>query len=121
MNLDFLYKYGYDYASTLVHPMANDGVEDFLRLTELQGNSIYFDQRPVVSNSCLAVTLLIGEGLGASGLEWISPVIDFLYDFRDFLSDGSENYKMSFLKIGSLGPNAKLCRKPARKAEGKLE
>ncbi len=31
MVMQFLYQYGYDYAFTHVHPMANDDQDDFLR------------------------------------------------------------------------------------------
>lgn len=36
MGLTFLYRYGYDYASRHVHPMANDGQEDFYNITRLE-------------------------------------------------------------------------------------
>ncbi len=35
LNMRFLYRFGYDYASTHVHPMANDGQQDFF--TDLTG------------------------------------------------------------------------------------
>ncbi len=36
MDLTFLYKYGYHFASQYVHPMANDGQEDFFNITHLE-------------------------------------------------------------------------------------
>ena len=40
MKLEPLYKYGYDYASTLVHPMATDGEFDFVLLTKFSKSQI---------------------------------------------------------------------------------
>ncbi|MHA1360817.1 MAG: DUF5677 domain-containing protein [Candidatus Helarchaeota archaeon] len=114
MDLMFLYKYGYDYASTLVHPMANDGEADFLRQTKLATEEIFTDQRVVINNSCLAVVVLIQEGLNICDLLWRRLVFDFLGNFRSFLISGSEKYKISFYKIGILGPDADLCKKKGK-------
>lgn len=110
MDLMFLYKYGYDYASTLVHPMANDGQEDFLRQTNLIEEELFPDQRVLVHNSCLVVALLIQEGLSNSNLAWRRLIYDFLDNFLSFLKSGSKDYLLSFLKIGKLGPDVDLCK-----------
>ena len=102
MDLMFLYKYGYDYASSLVHPMANDGQEDFLRQTNLIEEGLFPDQRVVIHNSCLIVSLLIQEGLNNSNLAWRGVIYDFLDNFRGLLKNGSKDYLLSFLKIGKL-------------------
>jgi hypothetical protein len=113
MGLGFLYKYGYDYASSRVHPMANDGEEDFLRLTKLKlsGGNVLVDQRSVISNSCLAVAILIQEGLEDSNLAWENIIFNFLRDFVSFLKDGSKIYMATFSTIASLGPDVDFCRK----------
>lgn len=116
MDLDFLYKYGYDYASTLVHPMANDGQEDFYRLTNPKEIDLVGDHRAVINNSCLAMTVLIQEGLNNSNFAWRSLIYDFLGDFRDFLISGTEKYLISFYKILSLGPRPDLCKKTYKKS-----
>ena len=46
--LEFLYKYGYDYGSTHVHPMSNDGQEDFLRLTGIQEEGFVPSDRKII-------------------------------------------------------------------------
>ncbi len=111
LDLDFLYHYGYDYASAFVHPMANDGQEDFLRLTKLNAGQIMIDQRSILNNSCLAVTVLIQVGLNSSDLAWRRIIFNFLEDFRSLLSEGSKRYIVTFCKIGSLGPNVDFCKK----------
>lgn len=114
MGMAFLYKYGYDYASTLVHPMANDGQEDFLRQTNLLRRGLFIDQRVVIHNSCLVVVLIIREGLNSSSLIWRSLIYDFLDNFFSFLKSGSNEYLLSFLKIGKLGPDIDLCKKNSK-------
>lgn len=110
MDLIFLYKFGYDYASTLVHPMANDGEEDFLRLTNLLEEELFTDQRVVLNNSCLAVILLIQKGLNECSLAWHKLIFNFLDDFLGFLRNGSKDYILSFLKISKLGPDVNLAK-----------
>ena len=108
---DFLYKYGYDHASTYVHPMANDGELEFHRLTKLAEPRECGDTRLVISNSCLAVVVLIQECLNISNFVWRRLVYTFLSDYLDFLESGSRIYLVTFCKIGSLGPNYELCKK----------
>ena len=36
LQLGMLYRFGHDFASTLVHPMANDGLRDFFQITKLK-------------------------------------------------------------------------------------
>ena len=115
MDYHFLYKYGYNYASTLVHPMANDGEDDFFKLTKLSGRKFFIDPKLVINNSCVVVALLINEGLSDSNLAWRRLVFDFISYFIDFLKSGSEEYKVSFYKIGSLYPDTDLCKKATKK------
>ena len=62
MDLSFLYKYGYDFASTHVHPMANDGHQDFYTMTKLEPAPRFPDHISVLSNSILASSVLLQEG-----------------------------------------------------------
>lgn len=110
MNLEFLYKYGYDYASTLVHPMANDGQDDFLRQTNIERKELFIDQKGVINNSILVVILLIQEGLNSSNFVWRRLLYDFLDDVFSFLKTGSKDYLSSFVKICKLGPDIDLCK-----------
>ncbi|HEX8684547.1 MAG TPA: hypothetical protein VF707_19675, partial [Ardenticatenaceae bacterium] len=99
----FLYKFGYDYASTHVHPMANDGEEDFLRVTGLAGDPD-IDQRVLLHNSILIQLLLIQQGLNASELQWRALVYDFLDHGVEFLESGSKRYGLTVFKIVGQGP-----------------
>jgi len=108
---DFLYKYAYDQASAHVHPMANDGEQEFHRLTKLAEPRECGDYRPILNNSCLAMLLLIQEGLNISNFRWRRLIFDFLSDFLAFLRDGSRAYVITYCKIASLGPDFALCEK----------
>lgn len=109
MNFPFLYKYGYDYASTHVHPMANDGEEDYLRLTGLIPKS-RFEQRVILHNSVLVHVLLLQEGLNASQLLWRTIISDFLDHSLRFLENGSLEYLKTSQKIASKGPDFDWCQ-----------
>jgi hypothetical protein len=50
MDLTILYRYGYDYASQHVHPMANDGQEDFFNITRLEPRPNFPEWGIVLSN-----------------------------------------------------------------------
>jgi hypothetical protein len=100
LKMHFLYKYGYDFGSSHVHPMANDGDRDFYT-TRLPVPWEYPDQRVVLSNTLLVVTMIVQTGMNATTLRWRSVVYDFLEEVRAFLGAGQEVYKVTFLKLGT--------------------
>ena len=91
--------------------MANDGEADFLRQTKLSPKDVLTDQRVVINNSCLAVIVLIQEGLNTSNLLWRGIVYDFLDNFRSFLMCGSKEYQLTFYKIEKLSPDVDFYKK----------
>jgi hypothetical protein len=102
MHLEMLYLYGYDFASTHVHPMANDGYEDFFTITKLEPGPIFPDQRAVLSNTLLVATLIVQEGLNASRSSWRVIVYDFIDQIRNCLDNGTTEYRLTFVKLGEL-------------------
>jgi hypothetical protein len=100
LNMHFLYRYGYDFGSTHVHPMANDGHQDFFSITGLQPAPDFPDQRVVLSNTLLVATMVVQLGMNASTLRWRAVVYDFLDELRDFLGTGSDTFKVTFVKLG---------------------
>ncbi len=111
MGLDFLYKYGYDFASTHVHPMANDGQQDFFTITKLEPAPRFPDQISVLSNSVLASSVFLQEALNHSSFQWRRVLWDYLEQIRCFLDDGNDSYKKTFLKLGYMFPETGLCEK----------
>lgn len=109
MNLSFLYSYGYDLASTRVHPMAQDGESDFLRLTSPMTNQSLPDAT-VVRNSILVQSILIQEALNASSVQWRHIVYDFIDQLREFLNDDKNlKFQETFYKIGEAWPATDFC------------
>jgi hypothetical protein len=102
LNMRFLYRFGYDFGSTHVHPMANDGQQDFFTITKLEPAPEFPDQRSVLANTLLVGTMIVQQGLNASTLSWHALVYDFLDDLRRFLGTGSDDYKLSFVKMRRL-------------------
>ncbi len=114
MDMRFLYRIGYDYASTHIHPMANDGHQDFFIITKLEPAPEFPDQRSVLSNTLLVGTMIMQEGLNASTLSWRTLVYDFLDDLRGLLDTGKGDYRISFVKVSRLVERGeRLCRKRA--------
>lgn len=102
MNLVPLYKFGYDHASMHVHPMANDGAQDFYTLTKLEPAPPFPDWRSVLHNALLVSLVLVANSLKASNLSPRSVLNDFLDDMMRFLETGARDYQQRFEKLAVL-------------------
>ncbi len=102
MGLGMLNAYGYDFASTHVHPMANDGQEDFFRLTGLKPAPAFPDWSVALNNSVLVWTMTIQEALNASSLRWRAIVYDGLEGIRQYLGTGEVAYFAAVAKCGGV-------------------
>ena len=109
MGMEFLYKYGYDYASTHVHPMANDGEQDFYTITKLQPSPRFPSQITVISNTILTSTLILQDSLNHSSFSWRRVLWDFIDDVRALLDNGDTSYQKSFEKLAILFKENDLC------------
>lgn len=112
MDLGFLYRFGYDYASTHVHPMASDGEADFSTLIS-PPNALTPPDATVVWNSILAQTMLVQEALNVSRMRWRAIVYDFLGQMRGFLTTGDPQFHATFYRIARDWPDSQLCEPPA--------
>jgi len=108
MDLGFLYRFGYDYASTHVHPMARDGEGDFARLTS-PTQTVAVGDATVVKNSLLIQSMWIQEHLNLSSRSWRAIVYDFLDQVKHFAGDGSLEMHRTLFKIGKVWPEFELC------------
>ena len=110
MDLNFLYRFGYDYASTHVHPMAQEGEIDSSRLLSPQNHQSLPDAT-VVRNSILVYSMLIQEGLNATSVQWHVIIYDFIDQLREFLNDNkSRKFRETAFKIGSAWPTIDYCK-----------
>ena len=114
MNLGFLYRFGYDYASTHVHPMACDGEADFTTLISPPG-AVNLPDATVVRNSILVQSMLVQEALDISRMRWRAIAYDFLDQICVFLETGDPQFHMTFYKIGREWPEVELCQPLASK------
>jgi hypothetical protein len=99
MNMKFLYVYGYDYGSMHIHPMANDGHEDFYRMTGLQPAPDFPQQTAVLANSLVIASMLVQQGLLASTMRWRTLIFDYLDAVIDPSGEVPKKYQIAFLKI----------------------
>jgi hypothetical protein len=102
MNLTFLYRYGYDFASQHVHPMANDGQEDFFNITHLEPRPNFPESGMVLSNSILAASLVVQEALNASTLLWCWVVYDTADGVRNFLHSATPEHFLPLAKVSKM-------------------
>lgn len=116
MNLGFLYRFGYDYASTHVHPMSGDGEADFTALIS-PPHAVAAPDATVVRNSILVQSMLVQEAFNVSRLRWREIAYDFLDQIRVFLGTGDPQFHVTFYKIGRAGPAFELCE-PLTSSDG---
>ena len=98
--MDFLYKFGYDYASMHTHPMASDGDLEFHQLTGLEPNphkDFKYDELSL--NSLLISTLLMQEILNALSFKFMKILYDLLDEMRKEINNHQNNCKETFYKI----------------------
>lgn len=108
MGLGFLYRFGYDYASRHVHPMAEDGESDFATLTS-PPHALSAPSPTVVWNSMLVQTMLVQEALNVSRMRWRAIVYDFLDHVREFLRSGDLQFHVTFYRVARDWPSTELC------------
>ena len=112
LNLRVLYRLGYDYPSTEVHPMADDGKEDFARLVGREVES-YGDERAVLHNSFLIQILLANHGLASCSVLWRRFVSDFYDQLISLLESGSHDYLLTYQNARIFGPDYSWCEPKA--------
>ncbi len=108
----FLYRCGYDHASTHVHPMANDGEQDFFTVTNLESSRKFPDQRFLLQNSITVGCLIVEESLKRSDFQWRTLIYSFISLLMKHLEDGSNEYKTASGDIAQMASetNLNLCR-----------
>ena len=103
------YRLGYSAASTLVHPMSDDGKEDFARL--LGYKTEFPDDIPIVLQNSLAfLILLIQTGLNSSNLSWRDFLFDFYERLISHLESGTNDYVLTYEKAFAFGPDFPWCK-----------
>ncbi len=109
MDMQFLYSYGYDYASSHVHPMANDGQEDFFSITRITPPHPFPSNITVINNSTLAATMIFQDAINFSSFKWKKITWTFLEDIRVALQNGNPSYQMTFRRLSDAFLDEGLC------------
>lgn len=109
MGMEFLYKYGYDYGSMHVHPMANDGDQDFYTITKLEPAPNFPSHISVISNTILASSMILQDAINHSSFNWRRILWDFIDQLREVLDSGDTSYQQSFVKLAHLFKGQGLC------------
>lgn len=107
--MEFLYKYGYDYASMHVHPMANDGQQDFYSITKLEPAPRFPPNITVLSNSILASSMILQDAMNHSSFKWRKLIWTYLEQVRELLDTGNLTYQQSFFELGRVLQTEALC------------
>ena len=108
MGLGMFYRISYDYPSTKIHPMADDGKEEFARLVGLESES-FGDERLALHNSLLVQVLLIHQGLAACRVLWREFVSEFYGRMVALFESGSHDYMSTLRTAQTLGPDVSWC------------
>ncbi|OCH59920.1 hypothetical protein A6D98_02075 [Aliivibrio fischeri] len=101
MGMDFLYKFGYDLASMHVHPMSNDGQQDYFTITGIEPLESFPTQITVIHNSILTATMIMQNVFNYSSYGWRKILWDFIEQVREAINTDSIAYKFTFLKIAN--------------------
>jgi hypothetical protein len=109
MGMEFLYKYGYDFASMHVHPMANDGQQDFYTVTKLEPSPRFPSHISALSNTILTSSMILQEALNYSSFRWRKALWDYIDEVRRFLDNGDLSYQLLFVKLARVFENEILC------------
>ncbi|MCU7999419.1 DUF5677 domain-containing protein [Shewanella sp. SM95] len=99
IGLDFLYKFGYDLASMHVHPMSNDGQQDFYTITGIEPVDEFPSQIAVIHNSILTTTMITQNVFNYSSFKWRAILWDFIEHIRNAIDTGDKEYMLSYMKI----------------------
>ena len=101
----FLYNFGYDHASSHVHPMANDGMIEFYRMLKNPPSVITdhfnYQTKIILANSSLVSSMTVNECLNFSSYRWIRIAFDFINSFRNAINDKPNEFESNYLKMQS--------------------
>jgi hypothetical protein len=100
--LYFLYNFGYDHASSHVHPMANDGMVEhdiMLNANDRISSQLDYQSKIVIQNAALISSLTFQECLDLSNFKWMALVYDFLENFNKAFADEPNEFQDKFDKM----------------------
>lgn len=98
--LDFLYKYGYDYASKRTHPTSDDGEFEFYSLTGLEPNPYKnIEQQILINNSILVTTLIQQVIFNQLSFRFRGLVYSFLDEIRKEINNEPNDLEIKYYQL----------------------
>lgn len=96
-DLDFLYKYGYDYASMHTHPMSWDGSKEFHQMTGLKPNPhIEAEDSLLLKNSFLVSSVILNEITLNFSIQVPKVFIEYLIEIKKYALAQKNNCDQKF-------------------------
>lgn len=108
IGMDFLYKFGYDLASMHVHPMSNDGQQDYYTITGIESSDKFPSQIAVIHNSILTTTMIAQNVFNYSSFKWRNIIFDFIEHIRNAICTGDKEYMLTYIKIIKLKQDSQI-------------
>jgi len=98
-DLDFIYKFGYDYASMHTHPMSWDGSKEFHNLTGLKPNPHdENDETLLVKDSLLISSIILNLIISNLSIEIPSMLIEFLSELKKLTYGIDNNFNVKSIE-----------------------
>lgn len=97
-----LYDFGYDYPSSHIHPMANDGERDFYNITKLEPRPSYCDSTVILNNTLFALYLMLEQCMNSSSFKWRNILYDYLKYGVENLNEESIDFENCYVKIAKM-------------------
>ncbi|MGO2474516.1 MAG: DUF5677 domain-containing protein, partial [Vibrio litoralis] len=85
-----------------VHPMSNDGQQDFFTITGIESVDKLPSQIAVIHNSILTTTMIAQNVFNYSSFQWRAVLWNFIEHIRDAISTGDKEYMLTYMKIVKL-------------------
>lgn len=96
-DLDFIYKFGYNYASMHTHPMAWDGSKEFHNLTGLEPNPNDINKdNLLIKNSLLISSMIFNLIITNIQVEMPRFYLEFMSEFRKFAFGLENNFSSKY-------------------------
>lgn len=102
LGLKFLYDAGYNYASSFVHPISTDGLNDYLHLMDRKSEIGDEGKETLLSNSHLISILHIQQFLNQPEYNWRTVLYDLLDALRERIKDPAYDCTDMLLKVHQL-------------------
>lgn len=98
--LDFIYKFGYDFASRHTHPTSTDGDLEFYFLTKIKPNPYnIIDNKILIKNAILITTMIQQEVFNSLSFNFRAIIYNFLDQIQKQINGKETDLELTFYQI----------------------